>query len=313
MKNEEVRIGTSPGLRIAVLGVGGIGSAFAFQLARVGQHEVTAIARPGSPRLQQLQRDRAIVNNKEERADVIVAESLDEEIPYDLVLVTLQAQQVNAILPALQRSSAKRIQFMFNNFEPETLQKAVGAERCSFGMPFLQATVDHDGKLNAKIGAGGQKSKMNLQSSVDTFIAAGLPAVFEPEMLLWLRCHAPLGAAFESVCVAGMRRGGGASWGESITIAHGLQESFTLIQRLGYELYPRGKARLHAMPAWMVAGMLWFVSRIPSFRKLLSTGVNECRALVDVLVLNGSRVDPPVSVDTIRAMKPADDSRPVSS
>jgi 2-dehydropantoate 2-reductase len=309
MMDETVGTGSSPALRIAVIGVGGIGSAYAFQLARTGHHEVTAIARPGSMRLQQLQRDSAIVNVKGERAEVLFGESLDEEIVYDVVLVTLQAHQVGAVLPHLRRSSAKRIQFMFNNFDPETLQEAIGSERCSFGMPFLQATVDQSGRLNAKIGAAGQKSKMNHQGTVDMFIAAGLPAVFEPEMLLWLRCHVPLGAAFESVCVAGMRRGGGASWTESSTIANGMQESFTLIERLGYKLYPAGKARLHALPMWMVASMLWLVSRIPSFRELLSTGVNECRALVDVLVANASRAHPPVSVDAISAMRPADDSR----
>jgi 2-dehydropantoate 2-reductase len=115
-----------------------------------------------------------------------------------------------------------RIQFMFNNFDPERLRDSVGEERCSFGMPFVQATVGSNGKLKAKIGVGGQKSKMSDRGWVETFKAAGLPAVFEPHMLLWLRCHVPLGAAFEGVCVAGMRRGGGATWSESMTIERGM-------------------------------------------------------------------------------------------
>jgi 2-dehydropantoate 2-reductase len=138
---------------------------------------------------------------------VYVGELLDEQVPYDLILVTLQVQQVDKVLAGLQRSSAKWIQFIFNNFEPERLRDAVGAERCSFGMPFVQATVDEHGRLNAKIGVAGQKSKMNHLGYVEIFNAAGLPAIFEPDMLLWLRCHVPLAAAFESVCVAGMRRG----------------------------------------------------------------------------------------------------------
>ena len=89
-----------------------------------------------------------------------------------------------------------------------------------------------------------------------------------------------------------------------MVIARGMQEGFTLIQRLGYRLYPAGKSRLHASPAWVVAGMLWSMSRIPSFRKLLATGINECRALVDVLVANAGRVSPPVSVAKIEAMRP---------
>ena len=294
----------SPSLRIAVVGVGAIGSTFAFQLARTGQHDVTAIARPGSARLQQLQRDNGIVDINGERANVRVADTLDEQTPYDLVIVTLLAHQVDAVLPALQRSAAKCVQFMFNNFDPKRLQDAVGAERCSFGMPFVQATVDSGGKLKATIGAGGQKTRMSQQSWVDIFVAAGLPAVVEPDMCLWLRCHVPLCVAFESVSVAGVRRGGGASWGESMTLAHGLHESFALIQRLGYALYPSGKVWLNRSPAWMVAGMLWSMSRITAFRELLATGLGECGALVDVMVAAAPRADPPVAVAAILAMKP---------
>jgi len=296
---------SSPPLRIAVLGVGSIGSTFAFQLARNGGHDVAAIARPGSRRLQQIERDHGIVNTKNERAEVHVADALDEQTPYDLVIVTLLAHQVDSVLPALQRSAARCVLFMFNNFDPERLRDAVGAERCSFGMPFVQATIGVDGKINATIGAGGQKTKINDQRWVDVFIAAGLPAVLEPNMLLWLRCHVPLCIAFESVSVAGVRRGDGASWGEAMVIARGMQEGFTLIQRLGYKLYPSEKSLLHTGPAAVAAGMLWSMSRNKSFRDLLATGASECRALVDVLVANATQSNPPVSVAEIEAMKPS--------
>ena len=295
---------SSQSLRIAVLGAGNIGSAFAFQLARVGHHDVTVIARPGSIRLQQLQRDNGVVNVKGERANVRVLDALDEQVPYDLVLVTLLAHQMDAVLPALQRSTAKCIQFMFNIFDPERLRDAIGADRCSFGLAFVQASLNQDGKLKATIGAGGQKSKMSEQVWVDVFRAAGLPAVREPNMLLWLRCHVPLCIAFEGVSVAGVVRGGGASWDESLVMARGMQESFSLITRLGYRLYPSGKAWLNASPVWVVAGMLWSVSRIRSFRELLATGIGECRALVDVLVAAASHLETPVSVAKIEAMKP---------
>jgi 2-dehydropantoate 2-reductase len=290
-------------LRIAVIGVGAIGSTFAFQLARAG-HDVTAIARPGSERLAQLERDGGIVRSTGDRAEMRVAAMIDEATAYDLVIVTVLAHQVDAVLPALQRSASRRIQFMFNTFDPERLREAVGVERCSFGMPFVQAVIETDGTLRATIGSAGQRTKMDDRTSVDVFSAAGLPAVFEPDMPLWLRCHVPLAVAFESVCVAAQRRGGGASWSDAVVLAAGMRECFTLIKRLGYQLYPSGKARLAATPIWIVACMLWCISRVASFRDLLATGVNECRALVDVLVLHANGVEPPHSVDKIRAMKP---------
>ena len=292
-------------LRIALIGVGGIGSAFAFQLARTGGHQVTAIARPGSLRFEQLKRANGVVNTEGEQVELQIADKLDEQEAYDLVLVTLLAHQVGAVLPALQRSAAKAFLFMFNNFEPEQLRDALGAERCSFGMPFIQARLNERGKLNAKIGAGGQKSKINDQIWVSLFNAVGLPAVLEPNMLLWLRCHVPLGAAFESVSVAAMRRGGGASWSDALVIARGVHESFRLIQQLGYRIYPSGKAFLHASPTWVLASILWSISRIPSFRELLATGLNECRALVDALERSAKANGPMISAKTIAAMRPA--------
>jgi len=295
---------SSSSLRIAVLGVGKIGSTFAFQLARTGHHDVTVVARPGSARLQQLQRDNGIVNVKGERANVRISDRLDEQSDYDLVVVTLLAHQVDTVLPSLLRSFAKNILFMFVNFEPQRLRDAIGPERCSFGMPFVQAMFDNNGKLKATIGAAGQKTKLSQQRCVDIFNDAGLPAVLEPDMLLWLRCHVPMCVAFESVSVAGVRRGGGASWGESMVLARGMHESFALIQGLGYRVYPSGKARINGSPAWVLAAMLWSMSRIASFRDLLATGKNECCALVDVMVEAAPRSKPPVRVHKIEEMKP---------
>jgi len=50
------------------------------------------------------------------------------------------------------------------------------------------------------------------------------------------------------------------------------------------------------------------MSRNKSFRDLLATGANECRALVDILVANATQLNPPVSVAEIEAMKPSESS-----
>lgn len=295
--------GAAP-LRIAVLGAGRIGSAFAFQLARIGGHAVTVIARPGSARLAQLEGDQAIVDLKGRRAPVRVASRLDEETDYDLVIVTLLAHQAEPLLPMLSRSAARRILFMFNTFQPETFEASIGPDRSAFGMPFVQATLDAQGRLGATIGAGGQKTIISQPQWVDLFIAAGLPAALEPNMPLWLRCHAPLCVAFESVSVAGERRGGGASWGEAIALARGVHACFAVIRSLGYHIHPRAKQRLSSSPAWAVAAVLWFMSRIGPFRTLLATGKAEACALVEVMAAVAAPVAAPLTVARIEAMKP---------
>lgn len=294
----------SPPLRIAVVGAGRIGSAFASRLARTGGHDVTAVARPGSARLAQLRRAGAIVDVDGARAEVRVADALDEQTPYDLVIVTVLAHQVDAVLPELRRSAAGGVLFMFNTFDPERLQRAVGAERCSFGMPFVQAVLAGDGALKATVGAAGQKTLLGRRRWVEVFNAAGLPAVLEPAMPLWLRCHAPLCAAFEGVSVAGARRGGGASWREALVLARGVRACFALIERLGFPVHPRSKRLVRRSPAVVVAATLWSMSRVRSFRELLAGGEAEARALVDAMVAAGAAARPPAPVAEIEAMRP---------
>lgn len=233
-----------------------------------------------------------------------MADALDEGVAYDLVLVTLLAHQVEAVLPALRRSGARCVQFMFNVFDPERLQAAVGAERCAFGMNFLQATLDGDGRLKATIGAGGQKTLMDQQRWVDLFTAAGLPAALEPRMPLWLRCHVPLCVGFESVCVAGARRGKGATWREALMLARGVQAAFGLIAALGHPIHPRSKRLMRRAPASGLAALFWSMSRVRSFRELLAGGQAECNALIDEMVAAASRATTPVDTAPIEAMRP---------
>ena len=92
-------------LRLAIIGVGQIGSTLARQLAHAG-HDVTVVARPGSTRLAQLCDDNSIVDRDGTRSPVRVLDRLDTQTPYDFVIVTLLAHQADAVLPDLARSAA---------------------------------------------------------------------------------------------------------------------------------------------------------------------------------------------------------------
>lgn len=289
---------------IAIIGVGNIGSTFAYPLARAG-NDVTVVARPGSARLQQLQRDGGIVSKNGERAEVRVADELDEQTVYDVVIVTMLSHQVDAVLPALQRSKALCVHFMFNTFDAKRLGAAVGERRCSFGMPFVMATLDQDGKLNATVSAN-RKTLHSDRRWVALFADAGIPSAFEADMPLWLRCHVPLCIAMESISVFGQQRGGGASWAEAIAVAHGLHEGFAIIKGLGFGLYPAAKRVISASPTPVLACLLWSVSRITSFRELLATGKSECRALIDVMAAAAVKANLPISVKALSRIRPVD-------
>ncbi|MBS1060387.1 ketopantoate reductase family protein [Gluconobacter sp. Dm-44] len=289
-------------LRIAILGGGRIGSAFAFHFARNTRHEVTIIARPNSARLAQLQRDGGIVTTTHEHASATICDTLDGNIPYDLLLVTVKDYQVRSLLPALTRSADRKIHFMFMTFEPDRLRQAVGPERTVIGMPFIQSDFDANGHL--KMSVGKRETLTNDPEWAHLFRAAGLPARHEPQMALWLRCHVPLGAAFESVAVAGVQRGRGASWSRAQTLALGVRACFAMIRSQGYEIYPKDKARLEKLPVSIVTTMLWGLSRVPTFRTLLATGKAECCALVDDMLESAPTAAQSVEANAICAMKP---------
>lgn len=185
------------------------------------------------------------------------------------------------------------------------MRDSIGSERCTFGMPAVMAMLDDQGNLNPTIGR--QKTQHSDQRWVDLFIAAGMPSAYEPEMLLWLRSHVPFTAAMESICVAGKRRNGGATWNEAIITARGVHGGFAIIEALGYRIYPRSKSAINSWPTFIIASMLWMMSRIKTFRDLLGQGLDESRQLIDAMVHAAARTKSPVTgaIADVIAMKPA--------
>jgi len=124
-------------------------------------------------------------------------------------------------------------------------------------------------------------------------------------MSLCLRCHVPMTAAMESVAVAGQRRGGPASRAEARSAARGMRAGATIIQGLGYPIYPRPKAAFYFLPTFLSAFLLRMLSRSAAFRN----GLGECRALIDVMrtAAANANANPPApdAAETVLAMKPA--------
>lgn len=156
----------------------------AFNLAKAG-HYVTAVAR--GERLQQLARDNAIVMRNRERAPIAAREALDANEPYDLVIVSLFATQVDAVLPTLRASRAKTVMFFFNTFESiDRFRDAVGPERFTPGFPGGIFSKIEKGVVTASVRAGTMVEKKEWAK---VFREAEIPAAVEPNMQAWLRTH----------------------------------------------------------------------------------------------------------------------------
>ncbi len=228
-----------------------------------------------------------------ERVPVNVADSLDEEAPFDLVIVTTKAFQVDAFLPALLRSKAASLHFLFANFNPERIRDALPGRRLAFGMPSIQSWIDADGAIKISISKR-QKTLHSDQRWVELFETAGLPSAFEADMMGWLRWHAPMTVAFEMVCVAGERRHSGATWREARTMARGAKGGFAILRGLGYEMHSSKKS-LNGMPLFALTFLLWMVSKMKDFRVLLASGEREARAEADAIMAAAAK-DPALAV-----------------
>jgi 2-dehydropantoate 2-reductase len=280
-------------MNIAIVGTGAIGSVFAYQLARAG-HDVTVIAR-GS-RLAQLQREGGVVHVSGERAAVHIHPALDVTVPYDLVLVTVLAPHVAAVLPDLQASVAKSVMFMFNTFEPlEPLRAAVGAGRFTFGFPAGVLCVLRDGHINPQI-RGGTTTDSAPWAAV--FTQAGIPTVVEPDMHSWLRSHAALVIPLMAMGVVTAERQAGVSWREAGIYARAMRDAFDVVRDLGHGILPSLFGPLSRMTRLLQA-LLWTVSRTKMSRELGALGPQEARMLVDMMTAAA-----PGKTTTLLAIRP---------
>ena len=265
-------------MKIAVIGPGAIGSTFAFQLSRSG-HDVTVVAR--GARLDQLSRERAIVHTSGERAAVTVAASLDRAAAFDLVLVTVLAPQVDAVLPALRASAARKVMFMFNTFQSlAPLREGIGAERFAFGFPGGVFVLLEAGRIDPQIRRGTTVSDPEVAA---LFTAAGIPTVVDDDMQSWLRSHAAMVYPLMAIGVLSFARSAGISWREAGLHAEALFAGLHIVRALGNSVRPPVVAALPRIPRVVLAALLWLMSRTTMSRRLGKLGRAEPRMLADMM------------------------------
>ena len=272
-------------MNLAIVGTGAIGSALAFHFSRAG-HTVTCVAR--GERLRQLQADQAIVTHDGLRAPVHVAASLPSTEPFDLVLVTVLAPQVAAVMPALQASAAREIMFLFNTFESiEPLRAAVGPERFHFGFPGGVLCHLRDGRIRVQINPG---TTVGTASWARVFTDAGIPTVAEADMQAWLRSHAAFVAPLMAISV----RTTPLSWSDARKYTRATEAGFEAVRFFGHRPIPTLVGMLAAMPRVLLTFALWLFSRSKMARDLGLLGPQEARMLIDQMAALVPACAPPL-------------------
>ncbi|MGH9125681.1 MAG: ketopantoate reductase family protein [Acidimicrobiales bacterium] len=224
-------------------------------------------------------------DDPEQRTEEIVSTCLKgldrfRNEPFDLVIVTVLAHQVDELVPVLGRSQARCVHFMFVTPAGERLRAAVGADRTTFGMAAVLSTLDEEGKLDLTIPK--TKAMQGDQRWVDLFEAAGMPSKLETDMARWLRSQTPLTVAMESVTGTGMRHRRGATWAEAKVGAKGLRAGFSILRGLGEKPYPGNKNQLSRAPRFVLTFILRAVSR-SKYRGTVGNSSHEVQGLIELL------------------------------
>lgn len=270
-------------MKIAVLGAGAVGSSFAAALARAG-HDVTLIAR--GARLAALRGRKGIALASGETVTVTVAAELDGTTAWDFVLVTVLAHQVLPVLSTLGSSSARRIVFMFNTFEPLAgLREAVGAARFGFAFPSILATIDAGGVLDGKTQDRGLLTTVTDDATRALFASAKIRTAVEPDMESWLRAHVAAVVPFMLTVASAHRKGAGIDRAEAARYADVMKAGFRLVEDLGNRLIPAPVAVMSRLPHALLTTLLWTSSRLPRLRALGAAGDREPRALLDAMLI----------------------------
>ena len=66
---------------------------------------------------------------------------------------------------------------------------------------------------------------------------------------------------------------------------------------------------MYSVPNFLIAFLLWVLSRIPATRENLATGLNECRALIDTMVAAAAKAKPPLpgAAKALLAIEPTEE------
>jgi len=250
-------------MRIAVIGAGVLGSLYAARLAAAG-HVVTLVAR--GDRLTQLSRGPILILNEDNdaraAATVEVVANLLPDADYDLALVVVRAEQIDALLPELSANRGVRTFLFLHNRAAghAALAQAVGPERLLLGFPGAGGWLDGATvryrlipEQPTTIGEPDGSLSPRLRQIAKALEQAGFAIALSRHMDDWLKTHAMLVTAIAGAIYLG--HGSTAAVARSPggirTLVRGIRQGFGLLSGAGVVITPRKLGFLVGLPAIM--------------------------------------------------------------
>ena len=193
-------------MKILIYGAGVIGSIFAGKLA-LSKYNVTVLAR--GARFEEIKKKGIVLVNPKNKsrkcASVHVIDSLLPDANFDYIIVTMQRNQVEEVLPVLAANSSKNIVFVVNTADGyDKWVNAVGKDRLMIGFPSAGGERNN-GEVHYFVGKGLQRvfqtttfgeykgiKTERVKILIDIFNHAQIPSVFCSDMDAWQKTHVGL-------------------------------------------------------------------------------------------------------------------------
>ena len=237
-------------MNILVFGAGVIGSVYASKLRQAG-NSVTVLAR--SARLEDIRRHglilESVVDRRRSECRVELTEGLSPSDRYDLILVAVRRDQLDASMASLAANSAvPTMLFMLNNpLGTSRLVEAIGKDRVVLGFPGVGGTKEGHvvryamiSQQPTTIGEVDGRRTSRLEELVNVFRAAQFATRVERHMDAWLKTHAFFVTA---VCGAIYQAGGDCrrlSLDDATLelLVAGVSEGFSVVRATGLPVTP---------------------------------------------------------------------------
>ncbi len=247
-------------MRVLVIGAGVIGSVYAARLTDVG-HDVSMLAR--GARRDILVRDGAHLHSQGRhlRAHPRVLSASGINLPVDLTIVAVRANQLNPVLDLIRTRDGAPVAFLQHlGSDADRVLKLVGPERTVLAFPGIGGLFRADGSVEY-VEIAAQPTTIDSTADqahvLNTAISStGMRTVLEPDMLGWLATH----EVFVACLGAGvLSRGGEAERlardpAQLRTVVQAIREGFASLGASGTRVTPTSLRILFSrMPRWFAA------------------------------------------------------------
>ncbi len=194
-------------MKLLILGAGVIGTSYGWQLAEAGQ-DVTLLVRPGK---KSLLKDGICIHCRDERSkpprqvetvfSPKIVESFGPQDGYDLILVCVKSNQIEAVLPVLaQNSGSADILFFQNNWwGDQKIRAQLRPEQYFFGFSRLvggwrsgsavECIIFNAPGMSTMLGEANGGVTARLPKVEAVFRQAGLKPEISKDILSWLQFH----------------------------------------------------------------------------------------------------------------------------